>query len=158
MIEGMETEIVGANRVIEEMPQEPVDQAIFLVRVADRAVSATRHLLHRIFAEKLYEGRYSSFGEFVENGLGKSQGWASKQLAVYRHFHLEGGIGQDALELDTEKLYLASKTEGTPEEQLSRAKTLTRSELKQEKNEAQPHKGDFASICRTCWVEEENHN
>lgn len=134
-----------------------IDKAIFLVKLADRAVSGTRALIYKIFEEKLWEGRYSSFGEFVEGGLGKSQGWASKQLAVYRHFHLEGGIDQEALELDTEKLYLASKTEGTPEEQLSRAKTLSRSELKAEKNEAQPHKGEFRSVCTVCWTPEETH-
>ena len=134
-----------------------IDKGIFLVKIADRAVAATRASVYRIFAEKLWEGRYGSFGEFVENGLGKSQGWASKQISVHKHYALEGGITESALEMDTERLYLASKTEGTPEEQLSRAKTLSRSELKAEKDEAAPHKGEFKSMCVHCWVPEETH-
>lgn len=142
----------GMNEITAPKELSEVDKAIFLVKLADSAVSATRALIHKIFADKLWEGRYSSFGEFVESGLNKSQSWASKQLAVYKHYHLEGGIAQELLELDTEKLYLAAKSEGTPEEQLARAKTLNRLELKQEANEETPHEHIPVSICRVCSI------
>jgi hypothetical protein len=129
---------------------DDVDTAIFLVQVSDRAVSATRALLFKIFSEKTWQGRFSTWGEFVEEGLGKSQGWASKQLTVHEHFTLKGGIPTEDLNIDTEKLYMAARLEGSTEEQIEKARTLSRYELKQERNDEAPH--EHVPICAICRV------
>ena len=129
---------------------DDLDKAVFLVKLSDRAVSATRALLHKIYSEKSWEGRYGSWGEFVEDGLQKSQGWASKQLAVHEYYSLKGGIPVEQLELDTERLYMATKLEGTVEENLSRAKVLTRAELRAEREENKDHEHEYLEICKHC--------
>lgn len=136
-----------------------VDKAIFLVRLSDKAVSATREVLYKIFAEKLWEGRFTSWNEFVKStdGLAKSPSWASKNLAVYEHFVINAGMSQDELEMDTEKLYLASKTDGTPAEQLNRAKTLDREDLRIEGSEIVPHTPEWVKTCKICNVSEHSH-
>lgn len=133
---------------------DDVDKAIFLVKLSDRAVSATREILYTIFAAKSWEGRYSSWGEFVEDGLQKSQGWASKQIAVYEYYTLKGGIPTEKLELDTERLYMASNLEGTPDENFSKALTLNRAELRAERT---PHTFERSLYCGVCGGKEENH-
>lgn len=137
-----------------------VDKAIFLVKLTDKATSYTRELLYKIFADKSYEERFTSWDEFVESadGLNKSRGWASKNLSVYKHYTLEGGIESEALQLDTEKLYIASKLSGGPREQLTKAQHLTRSDLKLERNDEQPHEGVFDTYCSVCWVSKQNHS
>jgi len=90
--------------------------------------------LHEISHAKLWQDNYNSFGEFVEQECQISQGFASKLISVYEHYLVAGGVSQRNLEnVDAEKLYLASKLPGTPEEQLTKALTLSRGELKQQK-------------------------
>lgn len=136
-----------------------VDKAIFLVKLTDKATSYTRELLYKIFADKSWEERFTSWDEFVNSpeGLGKSSGWASKNLAVHKHYSIEGGISGDELQLDTEKLYIASKLAGTPQEQLVKASVLTREDLKLEKNDDQPHEAEYDTFCKKCWVSKQNH-
>ena len=90
--------------------------------------------LHDISVGKLWQDNFSSFGEFVEQECQISQSFASKLIAVYNHYLVSGGVSQRNLEgVDAEKLYLALKLPGSPEEQLTKAKTLSRGELKQQK-------------------------
>ena len=137
---------------------DDLDKAVFLVNLSDKAVSATRALLYKIFEEKSWAGRYSSWAEFVESGLAKSQSWASKQLAVHEYFTLKGGIPEEQLELDTERLYMSSKLEGTPQQNLSRAKVLSRAELRAERQESEPHPFEPAPpYCKVCGGAESSH-
>lgn len=107
--------------------------------------------LHKVNEERAWEGQYSSFGEFVEDGLKISQGFASKLLSVNRHYLLNGGLSPEKLVgIDYEKLYLASKLPGTPDEQVAIASTLSRREIKETQNEEQPH--DHEPICRICKI------
>lgn len=91
-----------------------------------------------VAAEALYEckkqgvwsEKYETFGEFVET-LGVSQSGASKMLSWFTHFSIEGGVSHAKLiEIDQEKLYLATTLDGTPEEQIQKATLLSRQELK----------------------------
>jgi hypothetical protein len=112
-----------------------VDTAIFLVRFADRATAMTRELLWKINEDELWKEKFSSFDEFVESpeGLDKSRGWASKNLAVYKFFVLEHGFTREQLEgIDNERLYLARALPGSPEKVLQQAIALSRGELKDE--------------------------
>lgn len=96
----------------------------------------------------------TSFGEYCESELGVSQSFASKLLQVNQHYLLEAGFSPEKIVgIDYECLYLAAKTEGTPEEQLARAKTLTRRELKETKNDTNPcsHQ-NHGDCCYDCWT------
>lgn len=129
-------------------------------------VEQTRNLLGAVrqslikVASNLYYLRENDNRPWAEvcEDLDISQGFSSKLLTIHKHFILEGGMDPTSLEgVDYEKLYLASKTEGSPEEQLARAQTLTRGELKLEKSENELHTPDFKEVCTTCWVSKENH-
>lgn len=126
--------------------------------VREKIVHAMQNLF-KVHESKIWESVASSWGEYVESELGISQGFASKLLSVNRHYLIEAGLYPEKLEgIDYEKLYLAAKTEGSVEEQLARAKTLTRAELKQEKNEKDPHTPNFVELCTECYVSKANHN
>lgn len=89
--------------------------------------------LYEIKEKDLWKGAYSSFGEYVESECQISQSFAAKLIRVHGHYVLEGGVKADQIrEVDTEKLYLALRLPGTPEAQLTRASTWTRSEIKAE--------------------------
>lgn len=99
----------------------------------------------------LWEVIAPSWGEYVETDLGISQSFASKLVSVNNHYLVEGGFSPEKLEgIDYECLYLAAKTDGTPEEQLSKAKVLTRRELKESRNDDEPHEHEPITICKKC--------
>jgi hypothetical protein len=130
-----------------------VDAAIFLVKVSDKATAMTRELLFKIHEEKLYDGRFSSWDDFVESpdGLDKSRGWASKNLQVHK-WALANSFARESLEgVDTERLYLASKMEGPALKALAKAQTLSRQDLKEELREADPCIEHVSvTICTKC--------
>lgn len=137
-----------------------VDAAIFLVKVSEQANSMTRELLWKIREEKLYEGRFMNFTEFVESpeGLGKSASWASKMCAVHEYYCLQGKVAADQLEeVENEKLYLAMNIKGyTPEQKATRAKSWTRQDIKDETREQEhgicEHTGAYETFrkCLDC--------
>ncbi len=95
-------------------------------------VEGSAHL-YKIQEEKLWEGKYSSFGEFVEQGCGISEAFASKLVKVYRYYHIEHGLSPRKLEaIDTEKAYMAINLNGNPEHKLLKAQEWNRQELKDE--------------------------
>lgn len=117
--------------------------------------------LYQVKEEGVWTQVASTWGEYVESELGISQGFASKLLTVNNHFLLEGSVSPEKLEgIDYEKLYNASKLPGTIAEQIEKARTLSRSELKQERNDAEPvpHVPEFVEFCTFCHVSRANHN
>lgn len=128
-------------------------------RVRGSMVSAMMDLA-AVFAAKAWEEKYSSFGEFVENGLQISQSSASKMLKVHQAYLLSGTTKPEALEgIDLEKAYLAIPLlkDQSPREVLEQAKLLSRQELKETVHEAQngPHTHQFderrygkCSVCK----------
>lgn len=115
------------------------------------SVVVAMQYLYQVKEEEAWTEVSGSFSEYVEAELGISQGFASKLLSVNQHYLIEGGYSPENIEgFDYEKLYLAAKTEGTYEEQLAKAKTLTRRELKEERNEKEPHEHEPIQICRVC--------
>lgn len=134
----------------------PLDKSIYIAKYISTAIDVLRPLVYQVWTEKLWEGRFSSFGEYVESpeGLNRSQGYASKLKQVQEHYVIEGGLSEkDISGVDYESLYLALKTAGTPREQLSKAKTLTRSELKAERQDFVPcaHVNQ-GNCCFDCWM------
>ena len=97
---------------------------------------------------------YNTWGEYVET-LGISQSGASKLLAVFSHYVIEGRVSQDKLAgIDTEKLYLATSLTGTPEEQFTKAELLSRQEIKAQKmyeqNGHECEHEETITICKSC--------
>jgi len=112
-------------------------------------------MLYRINSEKLWESNYSSFGEYVETECGISTSMASKLLKAYSFYAIEAKIPQQELEsVDYEKLYLTVALKDlTPEEKLVRAKTWSRSEIKDELAQKDGKDCDHPEtirICSTC--------
>lgn len=103
-----------------------------------------------------------NWSNYVQSELDISEGFASKLIKGYRVFVIESGIDEKYLEgVDSERLYLAAPliAQGVnPIEALSRAKTLTRAELKQERQEAEPHAFELLETCKVCHASRANHS
>lgn len=94
-----------------------------------------------------------TWSDYVSSELDISQGFASRLLGNNQHYLIEGGMTpEDLVGIDHEKLSMARNLPGTPEEQVAKARTLTRRELKEEKNDAEatPHEHEPISICKVC--------
>lgn len=91
-------------------------------------------MLHEIAEGKLWEsGGFSTFGEYVEQELQLHPTQASRYLTSYKHFVIEGKQDFSLLKsTDPEKLYLASKLPMDLEQQLMRATTWSRRDIKDE--------------------------
>lgn len=93
------------------------------------------------------------FGQFVEEEFEISQGFASKLVSNWEHYVITGGVQPSKLEqIDYEKLYLAAKIEGSPELQIAQAKTLSRKELRQTREETNDHEHEEIRVCRICGI------
>jgi hypothetical protein len=111
--------------------------------------------LREIKETEQWRERFTSWGEFVESpdGLGISQGFASKLITTANHYLIQGGISPEKLEgIDYERLYMARALPGSVEEQVEKARVLTRRELKEEKNEEEEHQHEPIQICKTCHI------
>lgn len=111
--------------------------------------------LYEIAEKNLWDnGEYSSFTEYVEVGCGISKGFASKLLAVHKHYVIEGKVSQRNLsKIDPEKLYLAINLPGAPTMQINKAEHWTRNEIRDEL--ASDENGDCKhentiTICTRC--------
>lgn len=112
--------------------------------------------LHQIQKSGEWEG-YDSFPKFCEAELDIRQSQTSKLLAIASYFlgeYTPDQIGPVAYE----NLYMATMLPGSKEENLAKARTLTRTELKQEINESEPHTGEYIEVCKHCYVTRQNHN
>lgn len=89
--------------------------------------------LYLISSRELWKGEYASFGAYVEQECQISPSFAAKLIAVWGHYIVEGKVGLGQLRhVDSEKLYLAMRLPLKAEEQLLRAQSWTRGELKAE--------------------------
>lgn len=137
------------------LPSEEVgvlDRSIQIARQINSAIEVLRPLVYEVYEKELWKGRFSSFGEYVESpeGLNRSQGYASK-LRTTEQWRLDNSLSeQDLAGIDYECLYLAIKSGGTPEEILSKARTLNRIELKQERAEHDQHPFEENPDCKVC--------
>lgn len=134
---------------------ELIDQTKKLLTAVRGSLIRVAQNLYRIKEEKAYGEK---FGAFCESELGISEGFASKLLSVHKTYILEGGLPPERLEgLDYEKAYLASKLEGTVEERLAKAETLTRAELREENvDDGHVHSGELVQIHKCCGMRAES--
>jgi len=133
---------------------------------ADRAIEGFKDVRKSIYEaakylcaardDKSWEGRFSSFSEFVEDpdGCNISAGFASKLTQAYGYYVLDHGFAPEKLlGIDYERAYLSTKLDGDPEENLAKARTLTRGELRAEREEKSPclHE-NHGDCCFDCWA------
>lgn len=127
---------------------EKTEQLFHSARVS--YLEAVAHL-YKVQQTDAWKEKYDTWGEFVES-LGVSQSGASKMLTTYKHFVIEGAVSHAKLAtVDLEKLYLATSLEGTPTEQLIKAETLSRSEIKAQRSfEESGHECEHPEEIRIC--------
>ncbi len=116
--------------------------------------------LYKVHESNAWEGVCSSWSEYVESELGISQSFASKLLSVNQHYLVEGGYSPENIAgIDYEKLNMARTLPGTVEEQVAMARTLSRKELKETKNDAEvtPHAFEEVCYCKVCGLSKANH-
>lgn len=150
-----------------------LDTSIFLARHIDSAVEVLRPLVYKVFSENLWEGKFSSFSEYIESpeGLNKSQGYGSRLKTVEEHFIINGGATHEQLAgIDDYCLYEARKItqfkktdgtyrEATVEDQIAIARTLNRGDIKKllTDQEATPHTPVWITYCETCGQSQATH-
>lgn len=100
-----------------------------------------------------------AWADMLRDEFDIGEGQASKLIKIFRVFAFEGGLSPEKLEgIDGERLYLAAGLEGTPEEKLAKAANLTRSELRAERQDEEPHEYEPLEFCKICHAKKENHN
>lgn len=137
-----------------------LEKTIALFRQIRSGIVEAMQNLYAIHESGEWESKFSSWGEFVESedGLAISQGFASKLLTVNKHYLIEGGMTPDSIQgIDYEKLYIASKLPGEPAKQAEMARSLTRLELKETKNDDAPHEPTWVEFCSVCSIRRSNH-
>lgn len=113
-------------------------------------------LLYQVREENAAGADLRAFSRYVEQDLGVSRGFASKLLKAYEHFVIEGGVSLAKLQgLDHEKAYLATRLGGSVADQLSKALTLSRNELREEQAEDEPHDHRWVTVCSICHVKKD---
>jgi hypothetical protein len=109
--------------------------------------------LHKVKESEQWKEVAPTFGEYVEQELGISQGFASKLLGNNQTYLLEGQVSPEKLAgIDYEKLYMARNLPGSLEERIEKARLLSRRELREEKNDEVEHAHEAISICKTCHI------
>lgn len=94
---------------------------------------------------------YKTFSQFAETELGIGQSQTSKLLTI-ASYYLEKYSPDEIGAADYESLYMASRLPGSVEENLAKAKTLKRSELRAEKEESAPCEHEIKPCCVKCWA------
>lgn len=98
-----------------------------------RNVVVAAKMLWEISDKSLWKGEYTSFGEYVERECQISSSFAAKLVIVYGHYVIDSRASERQIEaVDAEKLYLASRLKLPMEQQLVRAESWSRQELKAE--------------------------
>lgn len=93
---------------------------------------------------------FKTFPQFCEDELGIGQSQTSKLLTI-ADYYLEKYSPEEIGPTDYEALYMATRLPGSVEENLAKAKTLKRSELKQTAvTEGHVHSGKIVQIHACC--------
>lgn len=99
---------------------------------------------------------HKSFQQFCQDELDIPQSQTSKLLIIGEYF-LKEYTPEQIGPVAYENLYLATKTEGSVEENLARAKTWRREDFKQHKAEVAPHLFEEVCYCKVCGLSKANH-
>jgi len=134
------------------MTNSILTECISLFRTARASLLEAAAALYTVRQEEAWKGKYETFTEFVEDGCGIDRGQGSRILKVYEHYCINSSVEPAQLaSINPEKLYQALSLPGSVESQISKAQTLTKSELRSERNEQEPHEFQAITVCKTCW-------
>lgn len=128
-----------------------VDNCIEAFTSARVAIADALQMLWEVHANGYWSSKYSSWTEFCEDGLKISHSTASQYVKVYDHYVAQGGLAANELrKADLTKLYLATSTAGSAKDQYSRALTLSRSDLRDQRKEDDGHECEAVTLCKHC--------
>lgn len=134
------------------------------ITLVEELVEQTRSLLNAVrgssvrIGQNLYEIKQQldkdvDWGDFLRDEFDIGESFASKLMKIHQVLVLEGGVSQEDIEgIDGEKLYLVAGLEGSAQEKVSMARTLTRREIKEHRNDQKPHEHIPVSICKVCSI------
>lgn len=112
-------------------------------------------LLYEIKSKELWKEKHETLTEYIEEECKMDKGQASRLLASYEHFVVNGPVEHAQLEnVSLERLYLATKLKGSKATQFKQALLLQRGELKkqavyEQTGEECPHT-TVITICAKC--------
>lgn len=120
---------------------------------ARKSMVQAMQYLHAVYEEDAWKEVSTTWGEYLDTELGIAQSQASKLLSVHKYYLLEGELEPDEIAgVDYEKLNAARSLPGTPEENLAKAKTLSRRELKEERNDTEETPHEHIPCCAICRI------
>lgn len=133
-----------------------IEKCIALAHEGRQVMSLFAETLYEVAEQELWREKADSFSEFCEEHLKISQSQSSKILSVYKRFCIEGNFAPNVLSsVSLENAYLSLRLEGSPKEQLEKARTLRRQELSAQKIYEQsgeeclhPNKINLCADCR----------
>ena len=144
----MNTEITLVEELVEETRGLLTRGKELLVQVA--------YNLYTLRESGEWKGEYDTFPKYCQEVFELSQSTTSKYMAVAEYFSAKF-LPEEIGPVDIEKLYQSTKLEGSPEENLSKAKTWSRDDFKQNKGEVDPHPFERVCYCKVCGLSEERH-
>lgn len=125
---------------------------------ARKSMVEAMQFLYAVHEEGAWKEVAETWGDYLTQELDVQQSQASLLLGINRHFLVEGGMEPADIEgIDIQKLHAARSLPGTVEEQVAKAATLSRAELRAERQDAEPHPFDPKEICKICGATKENH-
>lgn len=155
----MPSEITLVEELVEEYPmpareimvmQEKIEQTKALLGLVRGSSVRVGQLLYEI---KQQLDKDVDWGDFLRDEFDIGESFASKLMKIHQVLVLEGGVSQEDIEgIDGEKLYLVAGLEGSAQEKVSMARTLTRREIKEHRNDQKPHEHIPVSICKVCSI------
>ena len=134
------------------------------ITLVEELVENTRSLLNAVrgssvrIGENLYNikaqlDKDTDWGDFLRDEFDIGESFASKLMKIHQVLVIEGGVSQEDIEgIDGEKLYLVAGLEGSAQERVSMARTLTRREIKEQRNDQKPHEHIPVAICKICSI------
>lgn len=134
-----------------------LDDAAKYFKSARQNLYAGAALLYKIKESSLWEEKYNSFGEYVEQECQISASRASQLTQMWKYYVIDGGVPKNRLVgIDVDKLYLAAKLpKGTMEQRLVRAQEWNRNDLRAELHtvegkECEHPEDKRVILCGTC--------
>lgn len=127
-----------------------VEETRSLLKTGKELLVKVAYNLHSLRESGEWKGEYESFPKYCQQEFELSQSSTSKYLTIADYYstkYLPEEIGP----VDVEKLYAAAKLPGTLEENLSRAKTWSRADFREQVAEDKDCKHEKTyTICSGC--------
>lgn len=127
-----------------------------LLKTGKELLVKVAYNLHSLRESGEWREEHDSFPKYCQATFELSQSSTSKYLAIADYFSAKF-LPEDIGPVDIEKLYASTKLEGSPEENLSRAKTWSRDQFKTNKAAIEPHEFVRVCYCSVCGISDERH-